>query len=128
MKVHQYGQKVSAFINKKHALFIDGERTSTSVDEQTDVYDPATGAVISRAKDIDLAVAAARKAFDSEVWWGLGGDATRPATESVAHLLLLSTEFSRLMGRIQLSEKLPYTEIQTNIIAQFRPCDGIGFF
>jgi hypothetical protein len=47
---------------------------------------------------------------------------------SIGLFLLLFPEFSRLVARAQLAQKLPYTEIRANIIDRsFRPCDAIRF-
>ena len=61
------------FLAKKHTLFIDGQFVPPLSGESFDVLNPATGEVIARAAaggaaDIDLAVKAARRAFDSGPW------------------------------------------------------------
>jgi phenylacetaldehyde dehydrogenase len=61
------------FLGKKHRLFIGGEWVTASSGATRDVVDPATGATISTmangdAKDVDLAVKAAREAFESGPW------------------------------------------------------------
>jgi len=64
-------------------LLIDGKFTPAVTGESFAVYNPATEqqiAVVSRAgsADVDLAVAAARRAFDSGVWRNLpGGERSR---------------------------------------------------
>jgi phenylacetaldehyde dehydrogenase len=57
----------------KGGLLIDGRWVAAQSGETLDVFDPATGEVIARvaaagAADVDLAVAAARKAFDGGRW------------------------------------------------------------
>jgi phenylacetaldehyde dehydrogenase len=54
-------------------LFIDGEWREAESGETFDVLDPSSGAVIAKAaagaaRDIDLAVAAARRAFEGGAW------------------------------------------------------------
>lgn len=59
----------SAFLARKHELFIDGKRVPAASGKRFDVLNPATGQVISSAAagdgaDIDAAVKAARAAFE----------------------------------------------------------------
>ncbi|HVU91247.1 MAG TPA: aldehyde dehydrogenase family protein, partial [Jatrophihabitans sp.] len=66
---------VGAFLDRDHGLVIDGSSTS-SRGGALDVVDPASEQVISRVAaaspaDVDDAVAAARRAFESGVWSGL---------------------------------------------------------
>lgn len=73
------GANVTAFLARPHRLLIDGQWVEPRSERRFDVEDPGTGAVIARvaegtAADIDLAVAAARRAFESGPW-----AATRPA-------------------------------------------------
>ncbi|WP_319003278.1 aldehyde dehydrogenase family protein [Celeribacter naphthalenivorans] len=65
-----------AFLGQKHQLFIGGKSLDAVEGGRRDVVDPATGQVISNvadatAADVDLAVAAARTAFDDGRWSGL---------------------------------------------------------
>jgi len=57
----------------QHSLYIDGRFVSSTGDEWIDVIDPSTQEVIARvpdgtASDIDRAVVAARRAFESSPW------------------------------------------------------------
>jgi len=66
-------ESVAAFLTQEHKLFIGNEWRSATGKERIAVEDPATGTKISDisaggAADIDLAVAAARKAFDCGDW------------------------------------------------------------
>lgn len=63
----QYPEKLAAVSNK---LFINGEFVDSQGGKPFDVVNPATEAVIGSAvaasnTDVDLAVASARKAFDT---------------------------------------------------------------
>jgi phenylacetaldehyde dehydrogenase len=63
---------VDDFLARRHGQWIGGEWTKAS-DARIDVFNPATGAVISTvsagdATDIDLAVRAARRAFETPSW------------------------------------------------------------
>src|SRR5271163_2830376 len=67
------GSAATAFLAKPHKLLIDGKWVDAKSGETFPVEDPATQAVIAHVPagdkaDIDLAVAAARKAFESGPW------------------------------------------------------------
>ncbi|MGR3376559.1 aldehyde dehydrogenase family protein [Salipiger abyssi] len=62
-----------SFLQQRHKLFIDGQSVEAVEGGRRDVVDPATGKVIANvadatARDVDLAVAAARRAFDGSAW------------------------------------------------------------
>jgi phenylacetaldehyde dehydrogenase len=64
---------VAGFLGKTHQLFIDGQFVPAQSGKTFNVINPATGEVFARAAaadagDIDRAVKAARKAFDSGPW------------------------------------------------------------
>ncbi|WP_026155206.1 aldehyde dehydrogenase family protein [Paracoccus sp. N5] len=59
----------ASFISGRHLLLIDGQWVTPSEGRRFEVFDPATGAVVAAAseagaEDVDLAVAAARRALD----------------------------------------------------------------
>jgi phenylacetaldehyde dehydrogenase len=65
--------KVSEFLSRKHQLLIDGKWVDPASGNRFAVYDPATAEVIAHVpegnkQDVDRAVAAARRAFDSGPW------------------------------------------------------------
>jgi phenylacetaldehyde dehydrogenase len=65
--------KVDQFVGQKHKLLIGGKWVEASSGKMFDVFNPATGEVIAKAAeggamDADLAVKAARKAFESGPW------------------------------------------------------------
>ena len=64
---------VAGFLAKAQELFIDGRFVPAQSGRTFDVVNPATGEVFAQAAagdaaDIDLAVKAARKAFESGPW------------------------------------------------------------
>ncbi len=66
-------QLAAGFLAATHKLFINGEWVEAQSGKTLDVLNPATGKVIAKvaagdAADIDLAVKAARKAFESGPW------------------------------------------------------------
>ncbi len=71
-------ESVRAFLHQRHQLLVDGRWMPSATEEEFDVVDPATGSVVARvakggAEDIDRAVAAARRAFDSGPWSHMTG-------------------------------------------------------
>jgi phenylacetaldehyde dehydrogenase len=63
--------EVREFLARRHLLFIGGQWVPSSSGEEVEVHDPATEAALTRVacadeKDVDRAVAAARKAFRGE--------------------------------------------------------------
>ena len=65
--------KVKAFLEGVKGLYINGEYVEAKSGKTFDVLDPATEEVIAKvseaqAEDVDIAVAAARKAFDEGEW------------------------------------------------------------
>ena len=65
--------RTADFIAHKHRMFIDGKFVAAASGRTFPVYNPATGEVIAHvpeaeAADVDLAVEAARRAFDSGPW------------------------------------------------------------
>ncbi|HWK50688.1 MAG TPA: aldehyde dehydrogenase family protein [Steroidobacter sp.] len=79
------------------SMLIDGAWVQAASGQTFAVLDPATGERIADAPagdkaDIDLAVAAARRAFDSEVWMGLGASARARIMFRIADLIEASVE------------------------------------
>jgi phenylacetaldehyde dehydrogenase len=67
------GRPATEFLSRKHQLFIGGKWLDAKSGKTFDTYDPGTGWVIARvaeadAADIDEAVSAARRAFESGPW------------------------------------------------------------
>ncbi len=68
----------TGFFAEHHKLFIGGEWVECETGETIDVINPATGLVIAKvaaasANDVDKAVKAARKAFESGPWPAMNG-------------------------------------------------------
>ena len=68
----------TGFFAEHHKLFIGGEWVEAETGETIDVINPATGMVIAKiaaanAADVDKAVKAARKAFESGPWPAMNG-------------------------------------------------------
>ncbi|RDV00346.1 aldehyde dehydrogenase family protein [Trinickia dinghuensis] len=68
--------EVDDFLQRRHGMFIDGNRVAPQAGRYFDVFDPATGNVLSQvadgdANDAERAVLSAHRAFASGVWSGL---------------------------------------------------------
>ncbi len=66
---HTVGEQANQFLSRTHRLFIGGQWVESQSGLTFDVLNPATGSVISKvargnSADVDLAVKAARKAFE----------------------------------------------------------------
>jgi len=73
----QLRERVEKFLNGKKKLFINGEFVESVSQKSFETYNPATGEVLAHVfeagpEDIDLAVKAARKAFDEGPWSKMG--------------------------------------------------------
>src|SRR6516164_3619998 len=69
----QLGNAAKSFLAGKHQLLIDGKSRDATSGKRFDVVDPATGQAVAAvaeadAADVDEAVRAARKAFESGPW------------------------------------------------------------
>jgi phenylacetaldehyde dehydrogenase len=67
----------ATFLGRSPKMLIDGKMVGAASGKTFEVYNPATGAVIANVPegdkaDVDLAVAAARRAFDDGVWAKVG--------------------------------------------------------
>jgi aldehyde dehydrogenase (NAD+) len=73
----QLRENVEKFLNGKKKLFINGEFVESVSQKTFETFNPATGEVLANVyeagpEDIDLAVKAARKAFDEGPWSKMG--------------------------------------------------------
>jgi phenylacetaldehyde dehydrogenase len=110
---------VGSFLARTHALFIDGKFVPAQSGETFEVINPATGEVIAKAAaggaaDIDLAVKAARRAFESGPWssmnpsgrrnlmWKLA-DALEKHAEEIATLESLDNGMPLTMARFMVA-------------------------
>src|SRR5258706_8358589 len=69
----QIDSRVSYFIGKPRKMLIDGKWVNAASGKTFPTYNPATGEILAQVaegdrQDIDAAVKAARKAFDSGPW------------------------------------------------------------
>src|ERR1700678_2657309 len=86
------GSAATAFLAKPHKLLIDGKWVDAKSGETFPVEDPATEEVIAHVPagdkaDIDAAVAAARRAFETGPWSKISPAARHRLVWSVAGLL-----------------------------------------
>jgi len=90
---HQPSAKVAAFLSRSHKLLIDGQWLEPVARGTVPVYDPATEEQIAtvaaaEAPDVDLAVAAARRAFEGGPWRRMSGAARARMIWKLSDLLL----------------------------------------
>lgn len=76
MQLRAPSPATSEYISRKHAMMIDGEWKQAASGRLSDVFDPGTGKIIAQAPsgdadDVDVAVRAARRAFESPAWRGM---------------------------------------------------------
>ena len=69
----QLGNAAKSFLAGKHQLLIDGKSVEAKSGKKFDVFDPATGQAVAAvaeadAADVDEAVKAARRAFETGPW------------------------------------------------------------
>src|ERR1700678_1325751 len=69
----QIDSRVTDFIGKPRKMLIDGKWVNAASNKTFPTYNPATGEILAQVaegdrQDIDAAVGAARKAFDSGPW------------------------------------------------------------
>jgi phenylacetaldehyde dehydrogenase len=88
---------VGSFLARTHALFIDGKFVPAQSGETFDVINPATGEAFAKvtaggAADIDLAVKAARRAFESGPWSAMNPSGRRNLMWKLAEALEKNTD------------------------------------
>lgn len=85
-------EKVEKFLSGKKHLYINGEFVESKLQKTFETYNPATGEVLANVyeagpKDIDIAVKAARKAFDEGPWSKMGTAARSRLMYKLADLM-----------------------------------------
>ncbi len=94
--------EVSKFIGQPRKMLIDGQWVEAASGKTFPVYNPATGEVMAQVaegdkEDIDRAVRAARKAFESGPWRRMSGSERGQAIYRLANLIEQhSDEFAQL--------------------------------
>jgi phenylacetaldehyde dehydrogenase len=110
-------ESTKRFLARKHRLFIGGEWVTASSGATREVLDPATGAAISTmangdAKDVDLAVRAAREAFEHGPWRSMS---TAERAKIIWNIGNLVDEHAEELAQLEvLDEGSPY-----NIVKNF---------
>lgn len=99
------------FLSKPHRLYIGGEWVESQSGERRKVFDPATGLVISEVADgsqadVEKAVIAARKSFDSGAWRKLSGSEKSKVLWRIGELI---DKYSQELAELEvLDEGSPY--------------------
>ncbi len=116
VKPEELQRRTAAFLERTHALFINGEWVAPQSGATIEVVNPATGRVFARAAaggaaDIDRAVRAARTAFESGPWprmapieraqllWRLA-DRVESAADEIGYILSLDNGMPMMMARM----------------------------
>jgi phenylacetaldehyde dehydrogenase len=99
---HKIESSVASFLNRDHALFINGQFVPATGTDQIAVDDPASGDIIAQVSsasfgDVELAIVSAHKAFDDGRWRNL-----RPADRERILLRLADLLESRAEAFAQL--------------------------
>ena len=99
---HRLGHHAAAFASAKQQMLIDGKFVSAASGKTFPIFNPATGDVIcevpeAELADVDLAVHAARRAFDAGPWATMAPSARGQLIWKLADLLEAHTdEFAEL--------------------------------
>lgn len=85
-------EQAKVFLAQKHRLLIDGEWREPKSGDYFEIFDPATGEVISHAaaagrEDVNAAVKAAKRAFKAGEWTGLKPAQRRHILNAIADRL-----------------------------------------
>jgi phenylacetaldehyde dehydrogenase len=108
--------KLSAFVSRKHKLLIGGEWVESVSGQRLEVHDPGTGEVVGHipnggTKDVDRAVAAARRAFDNGPWSSMSGaDRGQLIWKLAARLEELSDELAEIEA-LDAGKPLGYAKV-----------------
>ena len=102
---------VTKFLAREATMLIDGVWRGAASGETFDVFDPATGTLITKvprggAADIDAAVAAARRTFESRIWRGKTGAERSIILWNFAELIEANVE--ELLQLEVLDNGMPY--------------------
>ncbi|MEW4948210.1 aldehyde dehydrogenase family protein [Pseudomonas asiatica] len=107
--------EATSFLGKFHRLFIDGQWQDAQSGERRKVFDPATGKVIAEVADgdqadVDKAVSAARRSFDSGAWRKLSGSEKSKVLWRIGELI---DKYSQELAELEvLDEGSPYVIVK----------------
>jgi phenylacetaldehyde dehydrogenase len=107
--------EAQAFLSKPHRHYIGGEWIESQSGERRKVFDPATGLVISEVADgsqadVEKAVIAARKSFDSGAWRNLSGSEKSKVLWRIGELI---DKYSQELAELEvLDEGSPYSIVK----------------
>ncbi|WP_322865096.1 aldehyde dehydrogenase [Aquicoccus sp. G2-2] len=108
---HQDWQSKAAGLRIRHQAFIDGRFTDAVSGRTFDSINPATGAVLAQvaecdAADVDLAVAAGRRAFDDGRWARMAPDARKAVLLKLADLIRANLEEMALLDSLDMGKTI----------------------
>ncbi|HLR65212.1 MAG TPA: aldehyde dehydrogenase family protein [Pseudogracilibacillus sp.] len=115
----QLSKEVEAFLDEDHHLFINGEFRPSQSQKTFEVFNPATGQVLSHVSeadegDVDKAVQAAKKAFETGPWKEMSAADRASLMYRLAELI---KQHERQLAEIDaLNNGKPIHEVQGNDI------------
>lgn len=115
----QLSKEVEAFLDEDHHLFINGEFRPAQSKKTFEVFNPATGQVLSHVSeadegDVDKAVQAAKKAFETGPWKEMSAADRASLMYRLAELI---KQHERQLAEIDaLNNGKPIHEVQVNDI------------
>jgi len=117
--------RVAKFLEEPRLMLIDGNWVPAASGATREVFNPATGGVLVRvvegeSHDVDRAVAAARTAFDKEVWTGLGAETRGRILWRIADLIEQHTE--ELAELESLDNGMPVRDARNFYVPQSARC------
>lgn len=106
----------SGFLARPQQLYIDGHWQAAQSEETFDVFNPATGQVFAQAAagasaDIDLAVRAARRAFDSGPWSKMNGAQRTHLLWKLAELISANADELALLESLDNGKPLGFARM-----------------
>jgi phenylacetaldehyde dehydrogenase len=112
---------LTRFLDRTHGLFIDGRWEPSESDATIDVNDPATEQVLSRVAagsvaDVDRAVRAARRAFDSGVWTTMPILQRQKCLNCLASLIEENAEELALLESLDVGMPMPIARAFTGAV------------
>jgi len=122
-KTQGYWLAKSKSLKIRSEAFIDGKWVNAGSGRTFDAINPATNTVITRVaaceiKDVDLAVSAARKAFNSGVWSNAAPEKRKAVLLRLAELIRANAEDLGLLDTLEMGKPISYsTEVDVPLTA-----------
>jgi phenylacetaldehyde dehydrogenase len=117
----EVSRKVDAFLAQPLRLLIGGQWLEAASGETAETVNPATGEPLARfalggRQDVDLAVRAAREAFDDGRWTGMSFLARQQCLLRLADLIEASVEELAVLESLDIGSPLPRTRTSVGAV------------